>query len=79
MAVLHNRISQQELKERLYQETEPRKTISFYQLFSISTILNNSGILYIRNLSALNVFGRIYIASEGINAQFSVPESNFES
>jgi UPF0176 protein len=26
----------------------------------------------------LNVFGRIYVASEGINAQVSIPEKNFE-
>src|SRR5205085_9409338 len=32
-----------------------------------------------KNLDALKVFGRIYIAHEGINAQLSVPKSNFES
>src|SRR5205823_3988567 len=35
MAVLHNRISQKELKELLYQEKEPRTTLSFYQYFHI--------------------------------------------
>jgi UPF0176 protein len=30
-------------------------------------------------LNQLKVFGRIYLAHEGINAQLSVPESNFES
>lgn len=30
-------------------------------------------------MHALKVFGRIYIAKEGINAQASVPESNFEA
>ena len=76
MAVLHNRISQKELKERLYQETEHRKTISFYQYFPIDDPKQFRDILY-KNLDELKVFGRIYVAHEGINAQISVPESNF--
>ena len=78
MAVLHNRISQKELKERLYQETEPRKTISFYQYFPIDDPQQFRDTLY-KNLNDLKVFGRIYVAHEGINAQLSVPESNFEA
>ena len=35
MAVLHNRVSQEELKQRLMEETEKRVTISFYQYFPI--------------------------------------------
>ncbi|HEX6179669.1 MAG TPA: rhodanese-related sulfurtransferase [Chitinophagaceae bacterium] len=78
MAVLHNRISQKELKERLYQETEPRKTISFYQYFPIADPKQFRDVLY-KDLNELKVFGRIYVAHEGINAQISVPESNFNS
>jgi UPF0176 protein len=74
---LHNRVSQKELKERLYQETEPRKTISFYKYFHIDEPQQFRDQLY-RDLSSLNVFGRIYVAHEGINAQISVPESDFE-
>ena len=77
MAVLHNRISQKELKERLLQETEFRKTISFYHYFPIADPQAFRDELY-RNFNTLKVFGRIYIAHEGINAQISVPESNFE-
>lgn len=29
--------------------------------------------------TALNVFGRVYLAHEGINAQISVPQSNVEA
>lgn len=76
MAALHNRISQKELKERLYQETEPRKTISFYRYFPIEDPKLFRDELY-RELARLNVFGRIYVAAEGINAQISVPQSNF--
>ncbi len=78
MAVLHNRVSQKELKERLYQETEPRTTISFYHYFPITDPKQFRDDLYL-NLDQLKVFGRIYVANEGINAQISVPASNFES
>ena len=73
---LHNRISQKELKERLYQETEPRITLSFYRYFPVANPIRFRNELYI-GLNGLNVFGRIYIAHEGINAQISVPESSF--
>jgi UPF0176 protein len=70
MAVLHNRVSQEELKKLLYQETTPRTTISFYQYFTIDNPQAFRDELYI-HLNALKVFGRIYIAAEGINAQVS--------
>jgi UPF0176 protein len=35
MSVLHNRVSNQELKQKLYEEDFPRTTISFYQYFPI--------------------------------------------
>ncbi len=78
MAVLHNRISQKELKERLYQETEPRTTLSFYHYFIIEDPKQFRDMLY-KQLNELKVFGRIYVAHEGINAQVSVPVSLFES
>ncbi len=77
MAVLHNRVSNRELKERLYQETTPRTTISFYQYFPIIEPAHFRDDLY-RALNALKVFGRIYVAHEGINAQISVPVDRFE-
>jgi UPF0176 protein len=78
MAVLHNRVSQRELKERLYQETEPRTTISFYQYHHIENPQEFRDSLY-KGMHPLKVFGRIYVAKEGINAQVSVPSSNFEA
>jgi UPF0176 protein len=77
MAVLHNRISQKELKEALHQETEPRRTFSFYQYFPIGDPKLFRDELY-RQLILLSVFGRIYVAHEGINAQGSVPVSKFD-
>ena len=78
MAILHNRYSQKELKERLYNETEKRTTISFYQYHLLSDPQVFRDELY-KALDPINVFGRIYVASEGINAQISVPHSNFEA
>ncbi len=77
MPVLHNRISNEELKKRMLEETEPRKTVSFYKYFHITDPGVFRDELYLK-LHALHVFGRIYIAQEGINAQVSIPESNFE-
>lgn len=78
MPVLHNRVSNEELKKRLYEETEPRKTVSFYKYFHIADPAAFRDDLYIRFYN-LNVFGRIYVAAEGINGQISVPESNFDA
>lgn len=77
MAVLHNRVSQEELKKLLFQETEFRVTVSFYQYFNVENPQLFRDELY-KGLNELNVFGRIYIANEGINAQASIPQSNYE-
>lgn len=74
MAVLHNRTSGKELKQRLFEEAEPRTTISFYRYFKIDDPKKFRDEMY-KTLSALKVFGRIYIAHEGINAQVSVPNN----
>ncbi len=78
MPVLHNRISNEELKQRLIEEKESRITISFYQYFPIQNPHEFRDYLY-KHLNELNVFGRIYVAKEGINAQISVPSKNLES
>lgn len=77
MSVLHNRVSNQELKQKLYEESFPRTTISFYQYFPIQDPQAFRDELY-RALNAMKVFGRIYIATEGINAQISVPTHYFD-
>ena len=78
MALLHNRISQKELKAGLYQETFVRTTLSFYQYFTIADPKRFRDDFYTA-IHALNVFGRIYVATEGINAQMSVPAENFNA
>ncbi len=78
MPVLHNRISNEELKQRMLAETEPRTTVSFYKYFNIAAPQAFRDELY-KKFFDLKVFGRIYIAHEGINAQVSVPASNYEA
>jgi len=77
MAPLHNRVSQKELKERLFQEKDPRTTISFYRYLRIADPRTFRDQLY-QGLQLLQVFGRIYVAHEGINAQISVPGANLQ-
>jgi len=72
MAVLHNRVSRKELRERVLKDPTPRTTISFYNYFFIADPSSFRDELF-RQLQSLGVFGRIYVAGEGINAQISVP------
>ncbi len=77
MAILHNRISQKELRQRLLEEQIPRRTISFYRYFPIADPRAFRDELYLQ-LAQWQVFGRIYLAHEGINAQISVPVSRMD-
>ncbi|HET9431132.1 MAG TPA: rhodanese-related sulfurtransferase [Chitinophagaceae bacterium] len=77
MAALHNRISRRELKERIKNDTTARTTISFYCYFKIEEPQLFRNELY-RVLNEIDVFGRIYLANEGINAQVSVPTDKLE-
>ena len=75
---LHNRINNDELKQRMLQSDEKRVTLSFYQYALIDNPHHFRDELY-RAWEKLGVFGRIYVAAEGINGQLSVPESHFEA
>ncbi|NDL61932.1 oxygen-dependent tRNA uridine(34) hydroxylase TrhO [Acerihabitans arboris] len=76
MPVLHNRVSNDELRALMLAETEPRVTLSFYKYFRIVEPQAFRDGLY-KTMRALRVFGRVYIAGEGINAQVSVPKNRF--
>ena len=78
MAALYNKLAQPELKKLLLEEDFKRITISFYRYFPIEDTINFRDDLY-RMLNARNIFGRVYLANEGINAQISVPENEFEN
>ena len=75
---LHNRVNRQILKGKLRQEQVPRTTLSFYRYTHLPDVPAFRNKLYLE-LDRLGVFGRIYVAEEGINAQLSVPASNFEA
>src|SRR5580692_8661458 len=75
---LHNRVNQKELRQRMLAETEPRTTLSFYRYLRITDPKDFRDQLY-QLLADLQVFGRIYVAVEGINAQISVPASRFQA
>jgi UPF0176 protein len=77
MATLHNRISRKELKQRILNDPTPRITISFYCYFKIEDPAQFRNWLY-QNFKDIEVYGRIYVAQEGINAQVSVPEHQLE-
>ena len=77
MALLVNKVDKSVLKQRLKEEKIIRKTISFYRYVNISDPKKLRDDLFIA-WSNLNCFGRIYLAHEGINAQMSVPETNWD-
>ena len=75
--ILHNKYDKETLTRRLLAEDFSRKTVSFYRYVLLDDVAQFRDSLYIR-LQELNVLGRIYVAREGINAQISVPEFNWE-
>lgn len=77
MTLLVNKINKNVLKQLLKEENLKRKTISFYRYVYIPNPIDFRNELY-KILTDLNCFGRIYLAHEGINAQMSVPEINWD-
>jgi len=76
---LYNRIEGKVLKEKvLHAPRLERTTFSFYKYHPIADTQTFRDELY-KAWDALNVWGRIYIATEGINGQLSVPAENFEA
>ncbi len=74
---LHNRIEGKVLKERLLLTPDlERTTLSFYKYISIEDPQYFRDQLYV-DLSSIDVWGRIYIAHEGINGQISIPTEKF--
>jgi len=71
--VLYNKKDRALLKKELNAETFKRITCSFYRYTKISDVQSFRDSLY-RDLSKINVFGRVYVAEEGVNAQISCPD-----
>jgi UPF0176 protein len=73
---LYNRVSKRELKQRLAEESFKRITISFYRYVIFDNPKQTRDMLF-EEWAKLNIFGRIYIAREGFNAQMCVPQENY--
>ena len=71
MARLYNKIDKRVLKARLESESIPRTTLSFYQYYQLGNPTFFRDHLY-TGLDQLKVYGRIYVASEGVNGQISL-------
>ena len=73
---LYNKKNRLDLENELKNEIFSRVTCSFYRYVFIENPELLRDELY-REWSTLQILGRIYIASEGINAQLSCPENNW--
>jgi UPF0176 protein len=69
---LFNQTDRHLLRQRMLESDEKRTTLSFYQYSNISDPANFRDQLYLK-LDAFQVLGRIYVSSEGVNAQVSIP------
>ena len=74
---LHNKVNRGELKDRLRKVEADRTTLSFYVYTPLSEPEEFRNLFY-KSLHDLEVYGRIYVANEGINAQLSVPTQKLE-
>jgi len=73
---LYNRLNGKILKAQLQTDTQERVTLSFYKYHPIQDPKTFRDDLYMA-WNELRVWGRIYVAPEGINGQLSVPSANF--
>lgn len=78
MKKLHNEEDWRILKKRMEESSESRVTISFYQYAKLGNPQLFRDYLFI-HWSELGVYGRTYVAHEGINAQISVPAQNLNA
>ena len=75
---LYNKLSAKQRAVLIEKAGGKRLTLSFYKYHEIKNIQLFRDHLYLK-WNKLDVLGRIYIASEGINAQLSLPSENFKS
>lgn len=69
---LHNRINRDELRLAIQQDDLQRTTLSFYAYTMLGDPERFRDSFYTQ-LDKIGVLGRIYVATEGVNAQISVP------
>jgi len=73
---LYNKHSAEERARIIDENSQQRITLSFYKYFKLGNPNLFRDHLFVI-WSKLDVLGRIYVANEGINAQISVPNENF--
>ena len=85
--LLFNKLSSEDAKKKIESEKFKRTTLSFYKYFKLKDISDYRDHLY-KEWDKLKILGRVYIATEGINAhdngnkfgthiQYSVSTNNF--
>ncbi|EOQ88303.1 rhodanese-like protein [Leptospira yanagawae serovar Saopaulo str. Sao Paulo = ATCC 700523] len=75
---LFNRYDKDTLIKKVNADKRERRVISFYRYVKIDDPIEFRNRLY-DTFDDLGILGRIYLANEGINAQFSIPVENYES
>ena len=76
MKKLYNQKSKDLLVKKLEAEDFNRTTCSFYKYVTIVDTITLRDKIY-EEFDNLQIFGRVYIAEEGMNAQISVPDKNW--
>lgn len=74
---LHNKVNKEVLKQQIQADSRPRTTLSLYAYAHIPNPSLFRDHLYIL-LDELEILGRIYVSTEGINAQLSVLDDNWD-
>ena len=74
---LWNILSKEDLEKKWREKDYEWVTISFYQYAKIDNPQVFRDYLY-SIWQKIDVLGRVYVATEGINAQITVPQQNFE-
>ena len=75
---LYNKLSKKQRIELIEKAGENRFTLSFYKYHSIKNPEIFRNFLFVE-LTKIDALGRIYVASEGINAQLSIPSKNIQN
>jgi len=75
---LYNKVNKEVLKENILKDERKRTTLSFYKYHQIGDADAFRDELY-KVLDELEVFGRIYVSSEGVNGQISVLDSKWDA
>ena len=74
---LYNKIDHDILKQRMEESQEARTTLSFYKYMRIDQPYDYRDRMY-DQWQQIGVFGRIYVAGEGVNGQISLPTDQLQ-